>query len=106
MYNMTAAHAAAINNRLIKLAVDAELNASAAIVVLDWLSLAQRWAERHARPALRESCRKMAVRIKSVPCEACGCLTDKATALTARHGEEIFLCSECQITGIKGASNV
>lgn len=99
MYNATAAHAAAINNRLIKLAVDAELNASAAIVVLDWLNLAQKWAERHARPALRESCRKMAVRIKAVPCDACGCLTDKATALTVRHGEEIFCARNAKLRG-------
>ena len=99
MYNMTAAHAAAINNRLIKLAVDAEINTSAANVVLDWLNLAQRWAERHARPALRDSCRRMADRIACVTCEACGGLTARAEALVIRNGTEVFLCPECQIKG-------
>lgn len=96
MYNMTAAHAAAINNRLIKLAVDAEMNTSAACVVLGWLNLAQKWAERHARPALRDSCRRMADRLTCVTCDACGGLTARAEALVIRNGTEVFLCPGCQ----------
>lgn len=92
----TAAQAAAINNRMIRLAVDAENNASTVSFALSWLRLAEKWADSHDRPVLSRSCKKMAGRIAYVTCEVCGSRTSRAEALVIRNGVEVFLCPECQ----------